>query len=122
MKLLALIFSLSLPFLATAAQYTCESADQKTAMLTIQNQEVQWDDDFNEASSNGTYIGLEQAPFSDLKGYSLFKLEYYYNTDDSYYVLALNKTKGKTLKASTYYENDDHMEEETKYVCTLRQI
>ncbi len=118
MKIMLLIFGV-LTLNCYAAQFSCQDNEGHIAQLKIQsNNGLFWEEAWHSADSAGKYIGIEKAPFSDWKGYKKFQLTSFYQTDDSFYTLALEKTTGTHFKAFVYFDNDGHEEEVTQYQCT----
>ena len=119
MKMLLITLSVSFSAVASAAQYTCLNQDSEKAVLIISKNIVSWDEPWHSASSNAVFFGQEKAPFSERKGYNLFRLTSFYETNDSFYVLAISKINDNKLKATVYFDNDDREEEVTNYLCSL---
>lgn len=104
---------------AFAANYLCSDKNGNQSQLTtLANHRILWSEPWHSAQSSGEFKGFEKAPFSEFKGYSLFQLSDFYNTEDSAYMIALGR-KGKTRTAIVYFDHDDHIEEETIYNCEL---
>lgn len=124
MKFSILVFTSLLAPSVFASDYICtDRAGHKAELTTFANGRVQWNEPWHSASSDGTYAGKETAPYSQYRGFSLYQLTDFYMTEDSSYMLALNKNKkGLVDKAVVYFDNDDHAEEETVYSCTSQVI
>jgi len=98
----------------------CASQDGNVATLTIADhrQAITWSEPWHSAASAGVAAGKETAPYSEIKGYDRFQLVDFYATNDSSYVLALSPVAERGyVKAVVYFDNDDHMEDETAYLC-----
>ncbi len=104
-----------------ATNYICTDTDGHHAELTtLTNGQLRWSEPWHSAMSKGVYKGKVTAPYSPYKGYDLYKLEDFYLTNDSAYMLALSKNQKQFIeKAVVYFDNDDHAEEETIYNCYL---
>lgn len=102
-----------------AANYLCtDSEGHQAELTTLANNRIKWVEPWHSASSEGSFAGKETAPYSEYNGFAKYQLEDFYLTEDSSYMLALGR-KGKTRTAVVYFDNDDHVEEETVYSCEL---
>lgn len=109
-----------------AYEYICNSdKTNEQAMLTISENSPQPDIHWSEvhsASSKGVFIGLEDAPHSSFLGYVVYSLTDFYNTEDSDFRLAIEPNSDTDIfYVYSYFNNDDHNEEETKYTCYLKE-
>ena len=106
---------------ALADNYDCkDTASSNIAYLTVTNSSVHWNEEFHSASSRALGLGIEGAPYSDLKGYQLFRLTDFFMTADSSNILAISPSLMQALptgKVTTYFDNDGHEEEVTNYNC-----
>jgi hypothetical protein len=106
---------------AYGSDYTCTGSQGEVAELAILSEsEIEWSEPWHSASSAGDSIGLEEAPFSKMLGFHRFALTDFYSTPDSSHVLALDTLVGSHLIAVTYFDNDDHVENEVSFECILK--
>lgn len=118
MKYLVLMLSF-LCFSAFAeTSYDCQSTEGTRASLSVHGKKsVEWFDISHSASSAGRSIGLEKAPFSDWKNHHLFRLVDFATSDDSSFIIALDKLRGPKIQAVVYFDNDDHPENIEEFQC-----
>jgi hypothetical protein len=99
--------------------YSCVDAEGNVAELTIKGKnKIAWNEPWHSASSDGSFVGKEKAPYSEQKGYLRYELTDFYSSDDSAFYVALEALHGNQLKAVVYFDNDDHYEDETAFTCT----
>lgn len=104
-----------------AANYQCRDIENgNVASLSISSNQILWSEDFHSASSRGLDLGVENAPYSKLLGFQIFRLTDFYTTDDSSNILAVSpdvlNSESQGL-VTTYFDNDGHDEEVTSYNC-----
>jgi len=88
--------------------------------LIVELSQVTWNEAFHSASSQGLNIGIEDATYSEQKGYQLFLLVDFYTSADSANKLALSQdliSSAESGCAVTYFDNDGLEEEVTRYTC-----
>ena len=100
-----------------AKTYSCQDIQGNVATLNMFSlSDVSWNEVSQSASSSAKYIGLDDAPYSETKGFMLFRLTDFYTTNDSSFVLALKRAVNRA-EAVVYFDNDGHSEQETKFSC-----
>lgn len=119
MKTLIALYILIFTTSAFANKYDCidGSGNHLAELQIFNNNEIQWSQFWNSAESDGRFIGAEDAPFSEFKGYLRFRLTDFFTTESSMHVLAVEKLNEQFVKAATYFDNDDHAEDITHYTC-----
>ncbi|MGZ3802345.1 MAG: hypothetical protein ACXVCA_18315 [Bdellovibrio sp.] len=125
MKILFPILLIFSSLSAHAVQnYTCTSAEGNVAELTIKSnsKSIYWNETWHAASSKGTYIGIEEAPYSTFKGYHRYQLQDFLSTVDSGFFIAVSNIRKDNIQAVVYFDNDDHYEEEVVYNCTNKNL
>lgn len=115
------IFALGLIIGSTsqASSFNCLSADGTEATLTLKKNYIEWQDYTHSASSKGIYIGKENAQYDAQFGYDVFDLVDYYRNEDSNFLLKLEPIFENQIefKAVVVYNNDDHDDEATQFLC-----
>ncbi|HWU44264.1 MAG TPA: hypothetical protein VN132_12525 [Bdellovibrio sp.] len=120
-KISITIVSMFLSLNAFASTYSCKDNGGKVAELKVLNStNVFWSEPWHSAESNGVFKDYEQAPYSDYKGYRLYQLVNFAHSPDSSYILAVSALNGDKVKAAVYWDNDDHPEEITEYICVKK--
>ena len=121
MNALIFVFGLLISAGAQASDlvFACHDRNGNEAVLTIREGSlIHWNEPWHSSSSPGDFAGKEMAPFSSWKGYSLYKLRNFYQTNDSAFYLAIETLSAPFFKAVVFYDNDDHAEEITRYRCS----
>jgi hypothetical protein len=114
-----LAFLLFVSLSSHASEIVCRDSQGNFAQLRISQdlRVVRWSEPWHSADSSGSFIGKELARYSPYRGYDRYRLNSFYSTPDSFYVLAIEPNRSNSFKAVVYFDNDDHAEEETRYVC-----
>jgi len=122
MKLLVCFSVLVFSTVTFAKSYSCINSEGNVAHLKVsKNQKtIQWNEEATSADSFGSFLKIEDAPYSELKGNKIFWLADFLTTDDSRFELALSSEKDNHVKVSVYFNNDDHQEETTSYDCSRK--
>lgn len=111
---------------AIAANYECKDIKKgRPAYLSIKPSLVIWNEVFHSASSKALYLGVEDALYSNMKGFHLFRLTDFYTTADSSNILAVApniRNSPPSLRVVTYFDNDGHDEEQMFYNCSRKTL
>lgn len=117
-RILALILLAGFSAIA-GTNYECRSPEGTEAYLSFAQQNVTWSDRTHSASSQAQYAGIEKAPFSAEKGYWVFKLTDFFQTNDSSFFLKIEPDfrQKAEFKVVEGLDNDGHDESISYFVC-----
>jgi len=122
MKLLVALSVMIFSSLSIATTYRCVDAEGNGADLTVSKKQktILWNEEKTSLDSSGSFLRIEDDPYSQFKGHRIYFLSDFVRTLDSHYELALSPKSGKDVKVSVYLEHDDREEEIISYNCTQK--
>lgn len=120
MKIIGLLFStLMSTSVFAATQFVCHSNAGDHAALSIQGKNMHWEDESHSASSRGSYLQIETAPYSTEKGFLVYVLDDFYKTEDSFFYIKIEPDfyKKSEFKLIEGFDHDDHDESRVEFNC-----
>lgn len=124
MKIKLMVFLIS-SFVSTvhsaSSNYQCLDKESHVTQLTIEDnrESVLWSEE-HAATSSGEPIGRETSTSSESKGYDLFHLKNFRNTDSSDYILAVEPSAKDTFKVAVYVDKNGQESQLAKYDCRVK--
>lgn len=126
MRLAIVVISMTFSTVTMAATYSCSSVKDvnEKAVLTIKSAKyAHWSNKSRSEDSLAVFTNIETAPYSSLKNERQYRLTDFYTDPDSAFYLSLPSNINqfpKRIITTIYFNNDDHLDEETTFLCVKR--
>lgn len=116
-----ILFFLAFSFSTMATEYSCIDRDRSSATLIIDfyTNRLVWMKK-SAPVTNGVFKNIENAPFSEWKGYQTYQLVQWPSSADSSWKLAIDFKSVTAPKVVVYFDNDDHEEKVSFWQCYKR--